>query len=538
MRFSSTEEGLHRVHLQELNTRFRIPEWLLLLAFCVFFFFWQLSSFGLIGADEPRYAQVAREMSARRDWITPTLSNAAWLEKPPLYYWQTMLAYRVFGVSDWAARLPSAIDAFLLVIAVYAFLRRFRSGFELDGALMLATAAGIVGYARAASMDMALAATFTIALLVWYAWFVSGSQKCLAAAYVFLALATLAKGPVAPFLAVVIIAIFASAQRNLKVARETLWFPGIAAFLMVTLPWYVMVQVRNPQFFRVFVLEHNLARFGTNLYHHLEPFWYYAPVTLLGLVPWAAFVVAALIWASWRFRETASDSLSRFLFIWIAVIVVFFSLSKSKLPGYILPAIPPGIALLVEYLRTRTSQRPRWAIAAFHALLSAALIFSALMIQYILLQHRIPWGSASGPLIVAAIFAVGVFALLVKSGSQAMRLLTLVPVITLAIALRFGAPLLDNTLSARPLTSALAQFDPRHLPVAVFWAPRETEFGLQFYRNQVISRYELGQIPDQEHFVVAPAGFLDNITKAAGRKAIFLGSFNPQKLEFFYVPTR
>ena len=107
---------------------------------------------------------------------------------------------------------------------------------------------------------------------------------------------------------------------------------------------------------------------------------------------------------------------------------------------------------------------------------------------------------------------------------------------TLAIALRFGAPLLDDTLSARPLTSALAQFDPHHLPVAAFWAPRETEFGLQFYRNQVISRYELGQIPDQEHLVVAPAGFLDNVTKAAGRKAIFLGTFAPQKLEFFYVP--
>jgi len=521
-----------------LNTRFRIPEWLLLLAFCVFFFFWRLSSFGLIGADEPRYAQVAREMFARHDWVTPTLGGSAWLEKPALYYWQAMLAYRVFGVSDWAARLPSAIDAFVLVIAVYGFLLRFRLGFELDGALVLATAAGIVGYARAASMDMALAATFTIAMLAWYAWFVSGSWKYLATAYVFLALATLAKGPVAPFLAAVIVAIFSAAQRNLKVARDTLWFPGIFAFLLLTLPWYVVVQLRNPQFFRVFILEHNLARFGTNLYHHLEPFWYYVPVTLLGWVPWAVFVVAAFIWTGRQFRETESDSLSRFLVIWIAVIVVFFSLSKSKLPGYILPAIPPGIVLVVEYLGTRTSQRPRWAIAAFHALLSAALIFSALMIQYILLRHRIPWRSAPVPLIVAAIFALGVLVLFMKSGYRAVRSLTLVPVVTLALTLRFGAPLLDDTLSARPLTSALMRFDPHHLSVAVFWAPRETEFGLQFYRNQVISRYELGQVPDQEHMVVAPEGFLDNVTKAAGRKAIFLGNFAPQKLEFFYVPGR
>src|SRR5436190_2697557 len=192
------ENSLHSAY--GLNSRLRVPDWLFLLAVGAFFFFWKLSSFGLIGADEPRYAQVAREMFARHDWITPTLSNSAWLEKPPLYYWQAMLAYRVFGVSDWSARLPSAIDAFLLIVAVYAFLRRFHSGFELDGALMVAAAAGIVGYARAASMDMALATMFTIAMLAWYAWFSNAGRKYLATAYVFLAMATLAKGPVGPFL--------------------------------------------------------------------------------------------------------------------------------------------------------------------------------------------------------------------------------------------------------------------------------------------------------------------------------------------------
>ncbi len=107
-------------------------------------------------------------MFNRHDWITPTLGGSAWLEKPPLYYWQVMLAYRLFGVSDWAARLPSAVDALLMVLAAYYFLRRFRPGFELDGALIIATSAGIVGFARAASMDMALAATFTMSMLAWY----------------------------------------------------------------------------------------------------------------------------------------------------------------------------------------------------------------------------------------------------------------------------------------------------------------------------------------------------------------------------------
>src|SRR6202162_5203621 len=120
---------------------------LLLAVFCLFFFFFGLSYFGLLGADEPRYAQVAREMMARHDWVTPTLGGIPWLEKPALYYWQAMFAYRLFGVIDWAARLPSVFDAFLLVLAVYWFLRRFRPGLELDGALIVATTAAITGFA-------------------------------------------------------------------------------------------------------------------------------------------------------------------------------------------------------------------------------------------------------------------------------------------------------------------------------------------------------------------------------------------------------
>src|SRR6266576_1104809 len=123
---------------------------LLLAGFCAFLFFYGIAQFGLIGADEPRYAQVAREMLERRDWITPFLGGHAWLEKPPLYYWQAMLAYSLFGVSDGVARLPSAIDATLLVIAVYFFFRRFRRGVEVDASLMTASCAGVIGFARAA----------------------------------------------------------------------------------------------------------------------------------------------------------------------------------------------------------------------------------------------------------------------------------------------------------------------------------------------------------------------------------------------------
>src|SRR5579864_1687205 len=240
---------------------------LLLAGFCTFLFFYGIAQFGLIGADEPRYAQVSREMLERGDWVTPTLGGHAWLEKPPLYYWQAMLVYSVLGLSDVTARLPSAIDATLLVIVIYLFFRRLRSGVELDAALITASCAGIIGYARAASMDMALATTFSIAMLAWWAWRETNRRLHLALSYFFLALGMLAKGPVAPFLAAVILMLFAAATKEWRRVLKTFWLPGILLFCVVALPWYFAVQSHNSGFFREFILQHNLARFSSDLYH-------------------------------------------------------------------------------------------------------------------------------------------------------------------------------------------------------------------------------------------------------------------------------
>ena len=406
-----------------LNLRLRIPDWILLLAFCAFFFFWRLAAFGLIGADEPRYAQVAREMLERHDWITPTLGESPWLEKPPLYYWEAMVAYRIFGVSDWAARLPSALDASLLVFAVYWFLRRFR-GFALDGALMLACCAGIVGYARAASTDMPLAAMFTIAMIAWFAWLESERHLYLLGFYASVGLAMLAKGPVAPLLAAAIIVIFAAARRTPKILWRSVSLSGVLVFCAIALPWYVLVQIRNPQFLRVFILEHNLARFGTNLFHHPEPFWHYLPVTLLGWVPWTVFAVMALVSGLRRIRRDEPDSFNTFLLIWIGLIVVFFSISKSKLPGYVLPAIPAGILLLANYLRERATAKPHWLFMALHGAISAALLFAALLMPAALLEHRVVWDRTDiVPLLVAIAAGIGV----ANAGIRKLRVATVVP---------------------------------------------------------------------------------------------------------------
>ena len=522
-------------------------DWLLLAGFCGFLFFFGLAYFGLIGADEPRYAQVAREMLARHDWITPTLGGKPWLEKPPLYYWQAMLAYSVFGVSDWAARLPSAADATLMVFAIYLFLKRFRPGFQLDGALMTASAAGVIGFARAASTDMPLAATFTIALLAWYAWYESESRRYLAIFYCFLALGMLAKGPVAPLLAAIIIVIFVAKKGDFRLLVRTLWIPGILLFCVLAVPWYVAVQIRNPEFLRVFIVEHNLARFGTNLYHHPEPFWYFLPVTLIGLIPWTLFMAASFaetirVWWTERQQMLASeDALNAFLVIWLIVPVVFFSFSRSKLPGYIVPALPAGTLLLAEYVRRRVTddERPSLSLIVLHSIVAAAPIVPALMIQYLILQHRLPWGKAAAiSFTFAAVLAIGIaITLRTKLGFSALRFVTLVPlVLAVAAVLRLGAPALDSTLSVRPLATEISHVENKPLPLAVSGVSRQTEYGLAFYRNQTIDRYELGQIPAGEHLVIAPEGSQTMLAKeVAGRRVSYLGSFAPQGLDYYWV---
>jgi 4-amino-4-deoxy-L-arabinose transferase-like glycosyltransferase len=525
---------------------------LLLAGFCAFLFFYGLGQFGLIGADEPRYAQVAREMLEGHDWVTPTLGGVAWLEKPPLYYWQAMLAYSVFGVTDVAARIPAAVDATLLVIAVYLFFRRFRRGAELDAALITASCAGVIGYAHAASMDMALAAAFGVGMLAWWGWRESEKRSYLALFYVCMALGMLAKGPVAPFLATAVIVVFALATREFRAAIRTLWLPGIVLFCAIVLPWYFAVQMRNPQFFREFILQHNLERFSSDLYHHRQPFWFYLPVTALALVPWTVFVIAALVESArvwWGERKTVSAEpelelqFQVFACCWLVVPVVFFSLSQSKLPGYILPAVPAGAVLLAEYLRRRLAQEeqdavPKWLIV-LHAFAAAGLIVPSVLSAYLVTQHRVPAGRLLFIALGVAIALCAAIAMTLASrlGLRMLRFVTLIPVVlSVAAVLKLGAVSIDQRLSARPLAVELASVETHQLPLAVYGVSREMEYGLTFYRNQTTVRYERGPVPAQEHLLVAPAAWKVNVAmKTAGRRVLYLGNYAPQDVDYYWV---
>src|SRR5208337_4088987 len=189
----------------------------------------------------------------------------------------------------------------------------------------------------------------------------------------------------------------------LPVLRRSLWWPGIVLYFAMVLPWFIAVQHQNPTFFREFFLEHNLQRFATDRYQHQQPFWYYQVVVLLALMPWTVVAVKALIdgiltsVAEWRLRysrvgkplpKRPGDAFPEFLVLWALIPILFFSFSQSKLPGYILPSIPPIAILTGDYLyRRRKPGLSRWVLGG-HAFVCAAITMAVFTLPWFVAHGR------------------------------------------------------------------------------------------------------------------------------------------------------
>ena len=504
-----------------------VAEFATLLAFTTFFIGYGLvpylggSVLGLVGADEPRYAQIAREMLVRHDYITPVLYGKPWLEKPALYYWRAMFSFKDFGVHDWSARLPSAEFAFILVVLIYLHMRRFRPGGQLDAALITVSCAGIIGFARGASTDMQLAAPFCIGMLGWYAWYETDKKFWLFDLYFFGGAATLAKGPVAPFMAFCIIFLFAALRKEWSLLRRTIWIPGILLYLAMVLPWFIAVQHRNPQFIRVFFLQHNLERFATDRFHHGQPLWYFAPVMALALMPWLALACSAF-WDAirtsideWKVRRNpdryignprTGDAFPEFLILWAIFPVVFFSFSDSKLPGYILPAVPPITVLCGDYLNRVRKRGLGFWLLAIHSLFVGTLVAGALMLPQILV-HADAWPPAhiiASAVIVGLAVAIAVLVTVLRFGTARLRIATMIPIgliLVFLLGTRNGK-LLDQKYSARTLANELTSLPDAPHQVAVFQARRDMQYGLSFYLNERVTNYQHSGVPAPAHLLV------------------------------------
>jgi 4-amino-4-deoxy-L-arabinose transferase-like glycosyltransferase len=299
----------------------------------------RLGAVPLLGPDEPRYTRVAVEMHRSRDFVTPTLQGRPWLEKPALYYWLAAAAMDVRGETETAARLPSALAALLMAGATAVFgARVYGARAGLWAALVCGTGVLAFAYGRAASMDMLLAATVTAATaLVGLRLLDIAGRLAVPAAGALCGLAVLAKGPLGLLLPGLAVLGWLAATRDRHAARRLLSPMAALLFLAVAGPWYLLVyRAQGQAFVDVFLLDHNVRRFTSTIHRHPGPPWYYVPVLLGGLFPWTGLLVPAL--AQVRARRDRADL---FVLSWLVLPLLFFSAAGSKLPGYILPCLPP-----------------------------------------------------------------------------------------------------------------------------------------------------------------------------------------------------
>jgi 4-amino-4-deoxy-L-arabinose transferase-like glycosyltransferase len=334
----------------------RAVRYLLVVIFIsAFLSFFRLGSVTLFDVDEAVFAEATKEMVQSNDWITPTYNGRERYDKPILFYWLMGASYEVFGISEFSARLVSALSAVLLSLSVFLFLRGFyddRRAFYASLSLFLSVFFLI--YSHAAVTDMALTLFITLSLFSFYL-SMKKDRRYIYGFYFFSALAFLTKGLIGIVFPFGIGLIYLLSAEGPKAFRKILVPGAIMLFLIVSLPWYIMeTMINGHEFIQNFFIKHHFMRYTEVISGHRGPFFYYLPVLVVGLFPWIGFLPAGIRnifrepGALTKFRNygNLTDNLGLFACIWLGFIVIFFSFSTTKLPNYVLPAIPAAAILI------------------------------------------------------------------------------------------------------------------------------------------------------------------------------------------------
>jgi len=356
--------------------------WALLIVFAAAWFC-NLGYRHLVKPDEGRYAEIAREMVASGDWVTPRLNGYKYFEKPALQYWATAAAFSLFGQNEWTARLWPGLTGFLGVLLVFFAGRRLLGPpAGLYGAAVAASGALYVFIGHGLSLDMGLAffmsaCVFAFALAQRDEAEPETRRRWMLLAWAAAALAVLSKGLVGVVLPAAAVVLYILVERDWKrLARLHLLSGGIL-FLAIAAPWFIAASLANPEFFRFFFIHEHFERFLSREHGRYQPLWYFVPVLLLGILPWVVSLLPAL-WRAWARDAQVRFQPRRFLLLWCAVVFVFFSASQSKIGSYILPMFP-ALALLIGAYLASAGRQIALAQGAVAALLGAALVAASLL---------------------------------------------------------------------------------------------------------------------------------------------------------------
>jgi len=489
----------------------RIGWAILILATLHVCYFSHLGAIGFVGPDEPRYAWIARDMTETGDWVTPRLYGKPWFEKPPLFYWEAALCFKLLGVSEAAARLPSAISALFATLALaWLALRLYGAETARWLLLLLPTTVGMIGFSHAAATDMPFSAMLTIAMVCaavvlgltrnentpilprtpWLALILFGF---------FLGLAVLAKGPAAIILSGGAVFFWALFTKRWRDAFRLLHPSAIASFCLTALPWYILCAGRNPDFFQIFIIEHNFKRYLTPEFQHIQPFWFYLPVLLVAFLPWTATAFWTAIEGTTQIAESKKISPhSLFLVSWSVFVLVFFSLSQSKLPGYILPSIPALCLIVTRACVTLTFAYRR--SFRFSHITAAVFLFLLLALVRMVTPHtafgNARFGAIAG-LIIALMAAANIFLGIFYpsySATDLRKLLAASAVVPILLAVSLTDVLLSSYFhwdpSGRTLSEEIRRIGIPSQELLVRGMSRGQRYSLNFYLHREVAEWD------------------------------------------------
>ncbi|MBI2999079.1 MAG: glycosyltransferase family 39 protein [Deltaproteobacteria bacterium] len=472
---------------------------------------------------EPRYAEIARVMLARGEWLIPTINGDLYTDKPILYFWWVLLVSKLLGgVSEWSVRLPSALSAVGLVLTTYALGRDLlgpRQGFL--GAVVLATAARVVWEGRWAHTDMPFTFFFTLALYFWArVIFRVGSPKELWVAYALMGLATLTKGLIGVVLPGLILLSFVAARRQWRSILEWRIPSGAGIFLLVVLPWFVQVSwATEGRWLKEFILVHHIQRYTAGAGHE-QPFYYYLLNFPADFLPWTFFLLPAIA-ASLRARSVVREPMPLFLWLWFGVIFVFFSLSDTKRALYLLPLFPPAaLGIGCYFAGLERGSRVEGALYRW----AAHLLFNLLWIAGLSLPVAV-WVFQPGALWLSLLPAaamvggglVGLVAVLRRRPALVFFSAAFTVLLTMLFASLWIFPFLDQYKSPKGFAREVKRRVPPSEPLFVY---ADTMNDFNFYADREV-------IP-----VVSSPGEIETKMSQAGRAYLLIRERDLQRIKF------